>query len=55
MSTKGLNLTYMPQVDVEQGDDAHLGAKPTANLHLVCLHKGRSSMTGIFVSICEVS
>lgn len=28
-STKGLNLTYMPQGDVEKGDDAHIGAKPT--------------------------
>lgn len=53
MSTKGLNLTYMPQGDVEQGDDAHLRAKSTENLHLACLHKGRSSMTG-FVSVCEV-
>lgn len=31
MSTKGPNLTYMPQGNVEQGDDAYLGAKPTAN------------------------
>lgn len=53
-STRGLNLIYMPQGDVEQGDDAHLGAKPTENLRLACLHKRRSSVTGISVPTCEV-
>lgn len=49
-----MNLIYMPQGDVEQGDDAHLGAKPTENLYLACLHKGGLSITGIFVSVSEV-
>lgn len=53
-TTKGTNLTYMPQGDVEQGDDTHLGAKPTENLYLACLHKGGLSVTGIFVSVSEV-
>lgn len=40
-STKGLNLVYMPQDNVKQGDDAHLGAMATENLCLACLHKGK--------------